>query len=326
MQKKEQEIQFEVLRQNMTAMSNRQRQSQGQQLVSGIPFPFKQMYLSVLFIFHSVSSFSLVTLWRPFWSWPRSAQTLSLDPFRLEDKIMALQWACCAENRGPEPMFPEPHIAAPHHCLFIPLHPTWQKERETQTSRERERLLAVNPGLAGFSWTAVSNKVSRLKKKRKKKKGKNGVLHNNPVQRERQQRRKRGMNDGETVLKSLNDRGQFLLTRRKRYNESTDCGYSGLKADWLARRGSSCACLDRYVRSPSILHEACVGTSGFGGKKWKKNAAASRKSCGKLKCRQTCCTDAVCLWRSQILSMQRSTKTHACKQAHTPNHYTYAGK
>ena len=109
----------------------------------------------------------------------------------------------------------QPHIAAPHHCLFIPLHPTWQRERERgrQTSRERERLLAVNPGLAGFSWTAVSNKVSRLGKKKKK----NGVLHNNPAQRERQQRRKRGMNDGEILLKSLNDRSQFLLTRRKRY-------------------------------------------------------------------------------------------------------------
>lgn len=42
------------------------------------------------------------------------------------------------------------------------------------------------------------------------------------MQRERQQRRKRGMNDGEILLKSLNDRSQFLLTRRKRYKESTD--------------------------------------------------------------------------------------------------------
>lgn len=40
------------------------------------------------------------------------------------------------------------------------------------------------------------------------------------------------MNDGEILLKSLNDRGQFLLTRRKRYNEPTDWWILRFKS-WL---------------------------------------------------------------------------------------------
>lgn len=40
------------------------------------------------------------------------------------------------------------------------------------------------------------------------------------------------MNDGEILLKSSNDRGQFLLTRRKRYNESTDWWILRFKS-WL---------------------------------------------------------------------------------------------
>lgn len=41
-----------------------------------------------------------------------------------------------------------------------------------------------------------------------------------------------GVNDGEILLKSSNDRGQFLLTRRKRYNESTDWWILRFKS-WL---------------------------------------------------------------------------------------------
>lgn len=32
----------------------------------------------------------------------------------------------------------QPHIAVPHHCLFIPLHPTWQTERARETHRTAE--------------------------------------------------------------------------------------------------------------------------------------------------------------------------------------------
>lgn len=45
--------------------------------------------------------------------------------------------------------------------------------------------------------------------------------HFTTIQQKRPARRVE-MNDGEILLKSLNDRGQFLLTRRKRYNESPD--------------------------------------------------------------------------------------------------------
>lgn len=114
-----------------------------------------------------------------YWTWSCSAQTLTLYPHRLEDKNHGSSVGLLCRELGARSQgfqSKQPRIAAPHHCLFIPLHPTWQKEGETQTNRERKGLLAVNPGLAGFSWTAVSNKVSRLKKK------KNGVLYNNPAQ------------------------------------------------------------------------------------------------------------------------------------------------
>lgn len=141
-------------------------------------------------------------------------------PLSLEDKITALQWTCCAENQGPGPRFPE-RTASRRGSPSLPIHPS--TSHLTERERDTERHLAVDPGLAGFSRTAVSDKVSHPQRKR----GENGVLHNNPAVKERQQRRKRGMDDGEIWLKSLNDRGQFLLTRRKRYNESTDWWISG---------------------------------------------------------------------------------------------------
>lgn len=124
----------------------------------------------------------------------------------------------------PQPMFSQqtaPHSCSPSLSIHPPQHPTWQREREAQTNSERKSLLAANPSLAGFSRTAVSNKESCLRKKREGKKKKRRVLHDNSAKRERL-RRTRGMNDGEILLKSSNDRGQFLLTRRKRYNEPTD--------------------------------------------------------------------------------------------------------
>lgn len=108
-----------VLCENITTMSNQRRQSQGQQFVSG----------------HSVTA--ILEDWR----WPWSVQTLSLNPFRLEDKIMALQWACCAEKQGPEPRFLEQ--TASHSCSpSPPIHlstSTWQKESERHRPTERER-------------------------------------------------------------------------------------------------------------------------------------------------------------------------------------------
>lgn len=130
-------------------------------------------YLSLFCIHHQWIA-SLMILWRLFWSTG-------------VDHDLSKSWGCIhsgwkikswlfsgfavqrtgAQSQGFQSK--GPHIAAPHHCLFIPLHPTWQKERNTQTNTHRERLLAVKPGLAGFSWTAVSNKVSRLKERKKKK-------------------------------------------------------------------------------------------------------------------------------------------------------------
>lgn len=191
------------------------------------------------------------------WSWPWSAQTLSLHLFKLEDKITALQWACCAENQGLEPRFPEwtaSHSGSPSLSIHPSTSHLTERERETETSRDRERHLAVNSGLAGFSWTAVSNKVSRLKEKGRK----NGVLHNNPAVRERQQRRKRGMNDGEILLKSLNDRGQFLLTRRKKVQwVYWLVGYSGLKS-WLIGSQRILLCLFRSIAYQKSFHPTCI--------------------------------------------------------------------
>lgn len=102
--------------------------------------------------------------------WPWSAKTLLLSLFTA--KPWLISGVAVERTRAQSQGFQskQPHIAAPHHCLFIPLHPTWQtewvREREAQTRhRGTERHLAVNPGLAGFGWTAVSNKVSRLKEK-----------------------------------------------------------------------------------------------------------------------------------------------------------------
>lgn len=92
----------------------------------------------------------------------------------IHGKTMAHQWGCCGENQGPEPRFPEQ--TASYSCSpSLPIHPSAshltervsEREREAQTRhRGTEKHLAVNPGLAGFGWTAVSNKVSRLKEKR----------------------------------------------------------------------------------------------------------------------------------------------------------------
>lgn len=78
----------------------------------------------------------------------------------------------------------------------------------------------------------MSNKVSRFKEEGGEKWS---TSQQSSAKRERQQRRKRGMNDGEILLKSLNDRGQFLLTRRKSYNEPTDWWILRFKklTDWL---------------------------------------------------------------------------------------------
>lgn len=112
-----------------------------------------------------------------------------------------------------------------------PQHPTWQRAREAQTNSERKSLLAANPRLAGFSRTAVSNKESCLRKK--KRGGKKNAEYFTTIQHEeRGCGGQGGMNDGEILLKSSNDRGQFLLTRRKRYNESTDWWILRFKS-WL---------------------------------------------------------------------------------------------
>lgn len=78
------------------------------------------------------------------------------------------------------------------------------------------------------------------------------------------------MNDGEIWLKSLNDRGQFLLTRRKRYNESTDWWILRFKS-WLIGSKRILQCLLRLVACRKSLDQ--VGNVGFGGKAWKQLSA-----------------------------------------------------
>lgn len=79
------------------------------------------------------------------------------------------------------------------------------------------------------------------------------------------------MNDGEIWLKSLNDRGQFLLTRRKRYNESTDWWILRFKS-WLIGSKRILQCLLRLVARRKSLD--WVGNVGFGSKAWKQFSAS----------------------------------------------------
>lgn len=81
------------------------------------------------------------------------------------------------------------------------------------------------------------------------------------------------MNDGEIWLKSLNDRGQFLLTRRKRYNESTDWWILRFKS-WLIGSKRILQCLLRSVARRNSLDR--VGNVGFGGKAWKQFSASCK--------------------------------------------------
>lgn len=87
------------------------------------------------------------------------------------------------------------------------------------------------------------------------------------------------MNDGEIWLKSLNDRGQFLLTRRKRYNESTDWWILRFKS-WLIGSKRILQCLLRSVACRKSLDR--VGNVGFGGKA-RKQFSGSCKFVGDTK-------------------------------------------
>lgn len=127
-----------------------------------------------------------------------------------------------SQQTAPHRCSPSPSI---HHHGIPP-----DREREAQTNSERKSLLAANPSLAGFSRTAVSNKESCLRKKRGGKKTQSTSRQFST--KERGCGGQGGMNDGEILLKSSNDRGQFLLTRRKRYNESTDWWILRFKS-WL---------------------------------------------------------------------------------------------
>ena len=133
---------------------------------------------------------------------------------------MALESACCAEDRGPEPRFPEQ--TASHSCSpSLPIHPS--------TSHLTERVRAIDQQReegGGGSWQrcqALLGSVEQLCliKCLASEKERGGEFEYFTEENDSRGGRG-GMNDGEILLKSLNDRGQFLLTRRKRYNESTD--------------------------------------------------------------------------------------------------------
>lgn len=134
----------------------------------------------------------------------------------------------------------------------------WRR-RERLRERERER--------GSWQWIqALLDSVEQLcpikclasTKKKKERKKSLRVLHNNSLQRERQQR-KRGMNDGEILVKSLNDRGQFLPTRRRRYNESTDWWFLRFKGGLIGSKRILLCPFRSITQAPyKSLHPALV--------------------------------------------------------------------
>lgn len=72
--------------------------------------------------------------------------------------------ALCGELGAPSQKQTASHRCFPSLSIHPPASHLTESGRDAQQQREK-RLLAVDPGLAGFSRTAVSNKVSRLKNK-----------------------------------------------------------------------------------------------------------------------------------------------------------------
>lgn len=120
--------------------------------------------------------------------------------------------------------------------------PDWEMERD----RPAERLLAVNPGPTGVSWTAVSNKVSRQTPTKK-------TEYFTTIHRKRRKRVEEWWRD---LLKSLNDRGHFLLTRRKGYNDSTDWRIIRFQS-WMIGSKRILLCLFRRIARQNPVHPAC---------------------------------------------------------------------
>lgn len=123
----------------------------------------------------------------------------------IHGKTMAHQWGCCGENQGPEPRFPEQ--TASYSCSpSLPIHPS--ASHLTERVREREKHRPGTEAQRGtWQWIqALLGSVEQLCLIKclasKKNGGENGVLHNNPTLRERQQRRKRGMDDEEILIKA----------------------------------------------------------------------------------------------------------------------------
>lgn len=124
----------------------------------------------------------------------------------------------------------QPHIAALHHCLFIApsIPPDRKSEKHRPTAREKASWQQIQASLGSAEQLCLIKSLVSQKKREKKTQSTSRQFS----AKERGCGGQGGMNDGEILLKSSNDRGQFLLTRRKRYNESTDWWILRFKS-WL---------------------------------------------------------------------------------------------
>lgn len=155
----------------------------------------------------------------------------------------------------------QPHIAAPHHCLFIPLHPTWQREWE----REKHR-----PGTEAqrgtWQWIqALLGSVEQLCLIKCLASKKNGGGKRSTSQQSNTKRKAAEEEEGDgwwrDFDKSLNDRGI-------RYNESTDWWILRFKSRLFDLKRIR-LCLFRSIahwksfQTASVPHASCTETVAF---------------------------------------------------------------